>query len=521
MIDGVVCGHCDYGYTCNTAQYCVEITNDNVVLQGDEDFWPTVDGAVPDKDIDGLVSACLADPEGTEYIENTHTGNEDCPDLSATAFPYYDTDGEMHFCRKCDKVWKKDPHCVRNLWKEQNCALCAAMPDYDCCGYPCTMEKLIPLYKGDSDALYLDECDIELDPTNPVGWMTGIVSFKHFNLSLGKVGFVMSHVDSAWQTYPQVWKKNFEFDLNTRKYSVMDPGIDVLTYYNGAKLSNVKSGRDDKMEYLLYSNNSSWQVAYPKKIRQTVYNPVINETWAFANIKESDALSTKMMYAKIGEWKWTSLGEGIGNGPNFNGNWFGFYTDDFKGYLCDLSKAPQSSADCSLINRGEEQIRHVVIDKTNEKIIYFSPVAMKNGFIRVDLSKTPAQYEEITQDIFADDKTMNNIAAMAVGNLILYSNISYTNETLDEWDNRLCYYRYDLKKSYCSLPTPHKDGILEYRQGSAEFEGHWVVWQDSTAPYMKARDMECYCDRHPELCPFDDYTPQPDNPKDVKTGERQ
>jgi len=32
--------------------------------------------------------------------------------------------------------------------------------------------------------------------------------------------------------------------------------------------------------------------------------------------------------------------------------------------------------------------------------------------------------------------------------------------------------------------------------------------------------MECYCDHHPELCPFDDYTPQPENPKDVKTGKR-
>ncbi|HQB11239.1 MAG TPA: hypothetical protein PLW37_15355, partial [bacterium] len=76
------------------------------------------------------------------------------------------------------------------------------------------------------------------------------------------------------------------------------------------------------------------------------------------------------------------------------------------------------------------------------------------------------------------------------------------------------------KKSFCSLPTPHAEGKMEYRQSAPEYEGHWLVWQDSVSPLMKVRDMECYCDHHPELCPFDDYTPQPDNPKDVKTGKR-
>ncbi len=486
-------------------------------LSDDEEFVE-MDNAQSDKDVIG--GSCLADPEGIEYITNTHTGNEECPDLSQVAFPYYDTDSKIHFCRKCDKVWKSDPQCVRNLWKEQNCALCTAMPDYDCCGYPCTMGKLTPFYKDEREGYYLDECDMMLNPNNPKGWQMAIRTFKHFNLSLGKVGFVMSHVDSAWQNYPQVWTKNFEFDLNTRKYSAMDPGIDVLTYYKGAKLSNVKSGRDDKMEYLLYSNNSSWQVAYPKKIRQTVYNPVINETWAFANIKESDALSTKMMYAKIGEWKWIGLGDGVANEPSIVNNRLVFHANNFKGYICDLDKKPLSLDECRVVNREGEGALNLVLDSTNEDILYYADAyKTRDSLLRVDLSKTPIQYEYLKMEELIDP-LMSVYPVSAKGVLLIYNNNFYTNTEKDDWDIRACFFRLDLKKSYCSLPTPHKDGVLEYRQSYTEFENHWVVWQDSSAPYMKARDMECYCDRHPELCPFDDYTPQPDNPKDVKAGTR-
>ena len=49
--------------------------------------------------------------------------------------------------------------------------------------------------------------------------------------------------------------------------------------------------------------------------------------------------------------------------------------------------------------------------------------------------------------------------------------------------------------------------------GSPDFEGHTLVWHDAGNVGLKARDMECYCDWHAELCPFDDYTPNTEHPK--------
>jgi len=234
---------------------------------------------------------------------------------------------------------------------------------------------------------------------------------------------------------------------------------------------------------------------------------------------EKDGDPTKMMYAKIGEWKWTSLGEGVGNDPNIVGNNLALYAD-FKGYLCDLSKSPKTLTECTVINRNDEQIRHLILDRENEKIAYFNPTTMLDGFMRVDLSGQTPVYEKVSVDNLQPN--MYSIAIHDVrGTLVLYANIFTTDQSVEKGrGNQLCYYNLNKKKTFCSLPTPHADGVLEYRQAYAEFENHWIVWQDSISPLMKARDMECYCDRHAALCPFDDYTPQPDNPKDVKTGTR-
>ena len=106
---------------------------------------------------------------------------------------------------------------------------------------------------------------------------------------------------------------------------------------------------------------------------------------------------------------------------------------------------------------------------------------------------------------------------------MLYANV-YKYHTQDsDIDGRKCYYRFSKKKSYCMLPLQFDmgDGLFMInRQSFAEFEGHYLVWMDTYGPQMVVRDMECYCDKHSDLCPFDEYTPKPDNPKYVKTGER-
>ena len=133
MVNGVACGHCEYGYTCNAAQFCVEITNDNVVLQGDEDFWPTVDDTLPDVD----------------------TYDPDCPPLISAPFPYYKDDGTIHFCRKCDTPTVIDPQCATNLWKDANLKLATDYPEVDCYPYPCDMPNLKPMTKTEVDSIKL------------------------------------------------------------------------------------------------------------------------------------------------------------------------------------------------------------------------------------------------------------------------------------------------------------------------------------------------------------------------------
>ncbi len=463
--------------------------------------------------------------------ESPDIDNAEClPAHIDAGYPYYRNDGSIHFCRACDKPTNNDPDCIANLWVDGNRKLFAEHPDKDCLGYPCMMEKLEPLYDGEEDLVnglvFIDKCDMELSAKNPIGWQTGMVTFKHYNLSEGKVGLVMDHAVINAREYAAD-AKAMEFDIEKRSYKVVRMGStnDTLTYHKGAFFNAVwdkglKGKDDDFMQYLVYSDSSGkMKVVYNKPVYFIVYNPKISEKWVFVNIREVEGGPSEMKYAKIGEWKWRKLGDGIGYHPQIVGDKLALYVDSFDGYICDLSKSPEKLESCLKVNRDGEEIRHPKMDVENSQLVYFSPVNMVDGFMKLDLSKNPAEYSEIKLDGLLESRfsvALNDVK----GKMVLYTDISLPNPQSDMRENRLCYYRVDLKKSFCSLATPHAEGKMEYRQAYGEFENHWLVWQDSVGPLMKVRDMECYCDHHPELCPFDDYTPQPDNPKDVKTGKR-
>ncbi|HPY14413.1 MAG TPA: hypothetical protein PLI61_05865 [bacterium] len=463
-------------------------------------------------------------PEETSDIDNA----ECLPAHIDAGYPYYRNDGSIHFCRACDKPTNNDPDCIANLWVDGNKKLFAEHPDKDCLGYPCMMEKLEPLYDGEEDLVnglvFIDKCDMELSAKNPIGWQTGMVTFKHYNLSEGKVGLVMNHVLTTDLTTPLF--KAVEFDVEKRSYRFVRPGTanDTLTYHKGAFFNTVwdkgvKNKDASPMQYLVYSDSSGKMKVVYKPVYFIVYNPKISDKWVFVNIREVEGGPSEMKYAKIGEWKWRKLGDGIGYHPQIVGDKLALYVDSFDGYICDLSKSPEKLESCLKVNRDGEEIRHPKMDVENPQLVYFSPVNMVDGFMKLDLSKNPAEYSEIKLDGLLE--TRFSVALNSVkGKIILYTDISLPDPQSDMRENRLCYYRTDLKKSFCSLPTPHAEGKMEYRQAYGEFENHWLVWQDSVGPLMKVRDMECYCDHHPELCPFDDYTPQPENPKDVKTGKR-
>lgn len=480
-----------------------------------------------DHDSQDLQDEQDSEMQDTEKPEETPDSDSDecLPENIDAGYPYYRNDGTIHFCRACDKPTEKDPDCISNLWVDGNKKLYSEHPDKDCLGYPCMMNDLTPFYSGEREGYCLDKCDMMINANNPKGWQTGMVTFKHYNLSEGKVGFVMNHVLTTDLTTPVF--KAVEFDIEKRSYQFVRPGTanDTLTYDKGAFFNTVwDKGVKDKdaspMQYLVYSDSSGkMKVVYNKPVYFIVYNPNISDKWVFVNIREVDGGPSEMKYAKIGEWKWRSLGNGIGYHPQIVGDKLALYVDSFDGYICDLSKNPEKLESCLKVNRDGEEIRYPKMDEKNPDIVYYSPDTMTDGIIRVDFSKNPVKYEEIQLEGLMNIR-MGIVVNSVKGNMILYSDISRPDAQSDDRESRACYYRTDLKKSFCSLATPHEEGKMEYRQSAPEYEGHWLVWQDSVGPLTKVRDMECYCDYHPELCPFDDYTPQPDNPKDVKTGKR-
>ena len=482
---------------------------------------------VQDMETDDLPDTDLQD---NDKPEETPDIDEDvfCPPLKEAGFPYTRNDGSIHFCRECDTPANNDPDCTVNLWKEANEELCKKEPEYDCCGYPCVMDNLRPLYPGEFELIFLDECDMALNAVNPDGWQTGARFFKHFNMSDGKVGLEMDLTKASGYTNNN---RTFEFDIETKKYRVLmqNDNNAIINYYKGASFQTVteKGIKDDSTySYLVYSDkDGNRKVVYNKRIRWIYLEPVMNDKWVFMNVEETDSGNRKMMYAKIGEWKWTVLGSGSdlkALSRGIVGDLLPFYDNEFDGYVCDLSKNPKSREDCLKLNRDGESLRYPTINQDNPNNVYYENTekSINHWLIKADLSKNPIEYEEIKIPGL-HEWTISIGINQVKNNMILLGNIFLPNNNYDEQDNKLCYYRIDTKETFCSLPTPHyEEQEMLYLQSMGEFEGHWLMWEDRVQPTLKLRDMECYCDHHPEICPFDDYTPQPDNPKDLVTGKR-
>ncbi len=447
--------------------------------------------------------------------------------IDYSLLPFKDDKGNLHFCREgCDTPTANDPQCLSNLWKEDNEELCTKYPQLDCCGYPCDMDNLQPAYQKNEPELNI--CDIELNAINPYGWNTGHYTMKSFNFQNGKIGFRMSYVggETDWHVNQS---KAFEYDLKTKKYSVKSiTGADMLAYNKGKFLTYINI-KNTTQHALTYFSNNTYTSVYPGTIRFITYTPFLTDKWAFANIKEENGGTSYMKYAAVKEhdgtanyeniaWNWITLSEGIANDPNIFDNRLLFYGDNFKGYICELNENPESLDECKLVNRTIdekiEQIRYTWMDTENKNLIYFSPVEMTDGFMRLDTSKEPWEYKKFTVQNLMED-TYDVAVTFVKGNLLSYINISWPDGDRDKQKNNLCMYRLDQEKSYCSP--------IEERTTAAytEFDGHYIAWQLPGNPELHLRDMECYCDLHPEVCPYDDYTPNTECPKNIKTGEHE
>ena len=151
-------------------------------------------------------------------------------------------------------------------------------------------------------------------------------------------------------------------------------------------------------------------------------------------------------------------------------------------------------------------------DRTH--LIYYTPTDKPKTVVQVDVSRRPFKYKEFTLDVSPDRPLLTTVVDEIHGNLLLFKLVY--GSSYDDADRLSCFYRLDTHKTYCTLPVPWEhDGEkgAQTDMGAETVEGHTLLWQDAGRPLLKARDMECYCDWHPELCPFDDYTPNPEHPK--------
>ncbi len=451
----------------------------------------------------------LPDADGDTY-------DPDCPPLLEAQFPYYREDGTIHFCRKCDTPTEKDPQCVQNLWKETNKKLTDAFPDLDCYPYPCPMEGLYPRTKEQfyteepltSQYVPMHDCDLNL--TN-YGWDPGSSQIKHWNLSGGKIGFLMGERMEIDITQYSIADKFFLYDTSSLKYFAISPSEKGFVYQNGKALLYFRDSRSFELGFPYiyvgyFGTDGTYRVVFDKPIYSILYTPALNEKWAFANINFVKNGTSTMYYAKVGEWKWTALGQGVGGHPDLFGDLLGFYDDTANGYVCDLSKNPKSLEECMLVNRGNEEVRNIQFDRDHPGIFYYSS-DFNRAITKVDMNSGRGGwvYEDVITDF--SDATKGVAYSLVVeqvkNNVVMYLEIEDFGGS--EGGGLACFYRIDTKKRYCMKKMendPQYGEWVDFPYGHSEFEGKWFLYQKHANSPLILRDMDCYCEKE-GVCPFE------------------
>ena len=460
-----------------------------------------------------------SDNDTDEPLDVDYQGAEDCPELSKAKFPYYNDDKTIHFCRKCDTPTVKDPQCMANLWKEAAAKLYAVSPESECKdGYPCDMPDLKPQTLQDWISLEEKinhkfpyrphECDMILDAnlTSSEGnWASDGTagSFKHFNISDGKIGIKLENISTSLGNYTTT-SKVMVYDPAEKKYKAVAPMFaDMLAYHKGCFLYMGLDFRESKSDsYLFYTcEDGSRKVVYPGKINWLSYTPALSEKWAIANIQEEDGGSKYTMYAKVGEWKWTKLMKGLSYGPQIVNDKIVFYDDYFKAYYCDLSKNPQSVADCIVVNETDsEEIRTPVINEDDEtEIIYESDISENMSMKRLKIGANGKKEYSLVTDKHesADDVWEGGGFGVkrVTKDFIFYNESLYGN---GKRDGNACFHNRKTKKTTCMKRV---EGFEKYYFGYDEWEGKWLLYQFKGVALQAVRDLDCYCEKE-GVCPF-------------------
>jgi hypothetical protein len=345
-----------------------------------------------------------------------------------------------------------------------------------------SLAKYIPMHKCD---LMINQFEWGLDGTG------GVV--KSWNMSDGKIGFHLIPSDLSILDWPNI-RKAVMYDIATQKYHFIAPGDQMQAYYKGNRilLSGDKRQlpKETRKNYLTYmGDDGSLRTVYPTAVEFLAYEPALNNKWAFVNLSYGNGY--RMMYAKVGEWKWTSFGEGTARYSDLHENNLGIYDENKNGYICDLSKAPKSFSDCLKINRENETVAIIRINRENpDEFVYNSN---RQNIVKGKVTNNSIEYEDIITEFNPEtEKYGYTISPYQLrGNTLLY--VQITNDG-SQSGGLLCYYRIDKKKKYCmkkmERDKSYEDGTTIFPYGFSEFEGKWLLYQKINSTPLILRDMD-------------------------------
>ncbi len=522
--------------SCNSGETKTDIDTspdkDSSLIDQDQ-IKTDLDSVTPDPDmIDG-------DSEKLDTDGDSETPDVDmyCPIAINAKYPYFREDGTIHFCRPCDTPDEYDPQCVKSLWKDLNKEVYDMYKNgefedneliAECYPWPCEWDVVPTPRVPESTSVH--KCDIFLNPRTWANSFSGIN--RESNMDGGKVVFRLYNYrigdKEKIEQFPGYHgQRAVMYDISTGKYMVI-PGVPVYPQYmngiiitDGISMYRKDDSTTDAHSWIIsieeYKDSFKYRVIYDDDNNMTLIDaaPFITKEWTIIGVNHFDKGENpasdgnrSLMYAKTGEWKWTTLAYGNPDGKagelSIAGDKAMFaHIATNTSYICDLSKSPKSLSDCKKISREGESAGFPKFDKDNpNRIVYRSIVdgGTTNKMVIVDISKEPWKIEK-EFEIPSTEAAFLSIWLMEFkSNVILYEENYVMNESGYQEDGKLCYYRIDKGKTYCSKPIENQ---TSYGHGYATFENKYLFWQPMYKAGYILRDMDCYC-KEESVCPFEE-----------------
>ncbi len=454
--------------------------------------------------------------------------------------PYADRENFLYKYYGNYDVVADDPEQVRaTLWKYHfssynGCRIYNQCSKYDIHPYEACADNypfepiLIEDYPNQDDTVVKNEnilknkCDGLMTPEKrwQNDWIYGRNS-EYFAKN-GKVVFIMKSY------YAPGVVGTFVFDIPTRQLIKIGDGAANLDFNGKLVLMSTynKSINDDSpdlpgyqmpVQELIYYDIEKHKYGYAwygEKFYGINYLG-LGDTYAMMSYqtKPNDSGEMKVVYTKIGDWKnWKELkkfttgdaGFVIARYPHLAGSQVVFQNYDIATIFCDLEKGDDGCVKVSL----EEELTYFPKIIGDRKIIYhavtYEQESKLEKIILVELNKDGSVK---SRDVLIHDDRIN--AIRDVNNDFLLYSIKIGETENEHPISAPCYYRFSDKKTVCL--DSDEDAVFTKHYSYIPGYGRYLIYQHYFDYVL--RDMECYCDYHPDRCPYSDYTPNPDNPK--------